>query len=111
MPQLSADDSGSQEATLTAPAENLDEDTSPHVSGSMKITRRVTLYWRTAKIMTKEQYLNQICAQCPASDSIWNVSMEVRRAWDEQYYSKDEFLTHYGSLTFWREAELRQGWQ
>ena len=111
MPQVSAVDRGSQEATLTAPAKDPDEDTSPHMLGAMKMTRRVTLYWRTARTMTREQYLNQICAHCPASDNIWNVSMEVRRAWDEQYYSKDELLTHYGSLTFWREAELRQGWQ
>ena len=111
MPQVSAVDKGSQEASLTAPAEGLDEDTSPHMLGAMKMTRRVTLYWRTVKVMTREQYFNQICTQCPAADNIWKLSIEVRRAWDEQYYSEEEFLKHYGSLTFWKGAELRQGWQ
>ena len=111
MAQISPVDKGSKEASLTAPAEDFDVDTPPYMFGPLKMTRRVTLYWRTVKVMTREQYFNQVCTQCPATDNIWKLSIEVRRAWDEQYYSEEEFLKHYGSFTFWQEAELRQGWQ
>ena len=74
---------------------------------SSKMARRVTLYWRTHKVMTEEQYFDQVCTRCPATDDIWKLSIEVRRAWDEQYYSEEEFRKHYGSLTFWKEAEHR----